>query len=398
VSHSRLKTLATLIGPREVERFLLEYWEQRSFIAYDDDRTARHRYFSTLFSFDHVDQLLSASGPRFRDFFRLSVGGSILPREQYCGGRQDGLVDFDAAKILECYSDGATITINRAHQCSDGLARICEDLSREFLAHVNANVYVTPPYAQGFPAHSDNHDVLLLQIAGTKHWQIQRDLEYLATPRNPNKVSDASTVSHWDDVHLNPGDVLYLPRGLMHKGATGDVASIHATLGITGYLWADLVRDILAEIEGSETILRKPAWSPASNFTKDLSAVVDTLVSRLSAEDFVSQMMTNRTRTFRESRRGLFSSLAGRSTQITAETRFRVRDGLTPYVHLSNGQAILQHGSRSLVLPDYAAPHLQLILGSVVNAEGLPPDIDLEGRLTLLQRLHAERIIEVVQP
>jgi hypothetical protein len=41
--------------------------------------------------------------------------------------------------------------------------------------------------------------------------------------------------------------VLYIPRGVMHAAATTDELSIHITLGVMSYTWADLLVDAVRE-------------------------------------------------------------------------------------------------------------------------------------------------------
>ncbi|MBV8592245.1 MAG: hypothetical protein JO212_19690, partial [Acetobacteraceae bacterium] len=42
---------------------------------------------------------------------------------------------------------------------------------------------------------------------------------------------------------LEPGDLLYLPRGFVHTTETSDSFSLHVTLGITVYTWIELLTE-----------------------------------------------------------------------------------------------------------------------------------------------------------
>ena len=56
---------------------------------------------------------------------------------------------------------------------------------------VQINAYLTPPGAAALARHADAHDVIVVQLLGTKHW----------------RIADES-------IELAGGDVVYIPEGL----------------------------------------------------------------------------------------------------------------------------------------------------------------------------------------
>jgi hypothetical protein len=388
--------LAELIDPLPIEEFLSTYWERRYLLVRSPENPSLRDLSRTLFSFDQMDQILSVPGPRFRDFIRMSRGGHSIPPGEYSAARNDGLVDFDVEKVLELYGDGATITLNRAHQCSAELASLCVSLANEFNAHVNANVYITPPNSQGFSAHSDTHDVFLIQVEGRKKWKIQRNLEYLATPRNPNVTSDSGGAAEWEEFYLDSGDAVYIPRGLLHEGIADASHSLHVTLGIHSYTWADLVRDALADVEGSYTLLRQAIPASPRDFESTLGAISSKLTAHLSDTDPMRSFACARTAAYRRgSFRGRFHRLCNPSP-ITATTAVRIRHGLDIGLESRNDEVLLNFGMKSLAFPLYVSAHLHILLESAeVTAKELPSDIDDDGKLTLLRRLLSEGVVEV---
>ena len=52
------------------------------------------------------------------------------------------------------------------------LAALCRAMEKAFSSHFQANVYLSPPNAQGFGTHFDSHDVFVLQVAGSKIWTL----------------------------------------------------------------------------------------------------------------------------------------------------------------------------------------------------------------------------------
>ncbi len=391
-------SLEGLLGSLPVARFWTDYWERRHLLLPGAQNPGLKAIFRGLFSFERADQVLSVPGPRFEDFIRLSEGGHPIPSRDYSVPRHDGTADFDVERVLELYADGTTITLNRAHQCSEELAALCVDLSRELHAHINANVYMTPPNGQGFSVHSDTHDVFLLHVEGRKRWRIQETLEYLSTPRNPNVTSDPLAVQEWVEFDLDAGDAVYIPRGLLHEGIADASHSLHITLGIHPYTWADMVRDVVADVEAKETLLRQSTTGGPTGFEDALSTVTSRLTARLSDPTSIGLLVSERTEHHQAgAHRGRFRKVTT-PPPITLTTAVRVRAGLEASLERFAGEGVLRFGTKSLTFPLYVFEHLQMLLGSTgITAAQLPSDLDDAGKLTLLRRLLSERVIVVCQ-
>jgi ribosomal protein L16 Arg81 hydroxylase len=81
---------------------------------------------------------------------------------------------------------------------------------------VHANVCITPQNSSGFTPHYDTHEVLVLQIGGSKVWRI-----YDPPLKLPHRSQPFNAASHRlpprprprFELEMRPGDLLYLPRG-----------------------------------------------------------------------------------------------------------------------------------------------------------------------------------------
>ena len=81
------------------------------------------------------------------------------------------------------------------------------------------------------PVHFDDHDLIVVQLRGTKRWYVSNDPAGLnnawqAIPGDPPKLS-AHTI-----LDLVPGDLLYLPRGTLHT-VDSEAESVHLSIGFT---------------------------------------------------------------------------------------------------------------------------------------------------------------------
>jgi len=89
-----------------------------------------------------------------------------------------------------------------------GLAHghLCGGIEQELDHVVHANAYLTPGNTSGFTPHYDTHEVLVLQLAGTKHWRIYEPPVVLPHRRQPfNPVGYSLPSKPLLEVDLEPG-------------------------------------------------------------------------------------------------------------------------------------------------------------------------------------------------
>src|SRR5205085_10898005 len=165
------------------------------------------------------------------------------------------------------FEDGSTIILNGLQDWIPALAALCRGLEQDLSSPIQANVYVTPPNSMGFKAHFDSHDVFIHQIEGSKGWTL-----YDTPIELPLRGQDFDPASHLpgeisNEFDLRAGDVAYVPRGLMHSAKSQDDYSIHITIGVLAYTWADVLTEALAALSLREPKLRKaicPGFAKAS--------------------------------------------------------------------------------------------------------------------------------------
>jgi hypothetical protein len=148
-------------------------------------------------------------------FFRLVSGGKGVPgatRAANAGGRR--LTDVaDSDRVREAHLSGATLVLNALHRTHPPLVRFCAELAGELGHPTQCNAYVTPGGgAQGFAYHHDTHDVLVLQVAGRKHWRVFAPVVELPLPSLKRAGDDLVGPDDVPllDVVLEAGDALYL--------------------------------------------------------------------------------------------------------------------------------------------------------------------------------------------
>eukprot|EP00658_Telonema_sp_P-2_P039251 TRINITY_DN2807_c0_g1_i2.p1 TRINITY_DN2807_c0_g1~~TRINITY_DN2807_c0_g1_i2.p1 ORF type:complete len:374 (+),score=100.53 TRINITY_DN2807_c0_g1_i2:107-1228(+) len=177
--------------------------------------------------------------------------------------------------------------LNHADLYHQNLARLCASL-RDQLVHVYANMYLTPPRSQAVGTHTDDQDVIILQIAGTKLWTLYESpvtLPYtheMVGKTGPHRaVTDQMREKVVEEVELQAGDLLYLPRGMMHEARTGDGnLSLHLTLTCPShdFTWAkfgaNAIGQLLMQQEGELRHMVKPETALGSGEASEQEAAI----------------------------------------------------------------------------------------------------------------------------
>jgi len=135
-------------------------------------------------------------------------------------------------------ASGGSLVLRRAEDIFEGLRSVCRSIQRATGAHVNANVYVSHGNDSGLGLHWDEHDVLAVQLAGTRRWVVrhnqsdaplrERMIARGLPPVPPTGVGDVAS-----DSVVCPGDALLIPRGCHHEVVSTDELSVHVSFGFT---------------------------------------------------------------------------------------------------------------------------------------------------------------------
>ncbi|MGQ0661007.1 cupin domain-containing protein [Sphingosinicella sp.] len=275
--------LGFLIAPVAREEFLASIYEQKELLnlRHEPDR------YADLLTLDSLDQFIASADLR-EGMLDLSNKHNRITREAYLD--EDGRVIQVA--VTEEYLRGATIILPHLHSSMYNLGEFCRSLEEVFTCHVQTNIYLTPPSreegkaTQGFPPHYDNHDVFVMQIAGSKAWRI-----YGTPVTTPFRGETFEVATHQagepsQTFTMNAGDCIYMPRGLMHDAEnSGDEPSLHITVGLITKTWADLLLESISELALTEPAFRRslPAGYADRAFDREAAArYFDELINTIS--------------------------------------------------------------------------------------------------------------------
>jgi lysine-specific demethylase/histidyl-hydroxylase NO66 len=359
--------------------------------------------FADLLSAADVDELISERGLR-TPFFRVVRAGQTVAgttRSASAGSRRiTDLVEPEA--VGESYAAGATLILNSLHRVHPPLVRFCRRLAVELGHATQCNAYVTPPGSQGFAPHHDTHDVFVLQVDGSKRWNVYPPALNLPLSFQPSKsLSEGPLVPDGTpplmSITLGPGDALYLPRGYIHAAETNKQRSIHLTVGVTATTAFDVLRDVL-ELAADDESFRRPL--PLGSVEQQLADVAGIVAQ---AAQWLAALPPERARDAvrgRVSRQGGVEPLGMLAAEdallaFDKETSVRPRAGLLASfgADAPAGRVVLELRDRELSFPAYVEPTLRMLLDRPCRVTGL--DLPVDDALVLVRRLLREGVVTV---
>ena len=382
---------AWLIDPMPSAEFERDYYEQRLFHI----RREASPYYAELLSVTDLDIVLGTHSAGYPDISLVRGDGDVATGEYTNdAGRIQPL------EVARRFDDGATVIFRQLHKRVPALARLCVALGRRFSSRVQTNVYLTPPDAQGFAPHWDTHDVFVLQISGTKRWSIY-DTQVRLPLRGQRYEPGTPPGDVSDEFELGPGSAVYLPRGLMHSARSTDQPSLHVTLGLTAFTWAEfLVESVTAAALGEESLRRNlpgefaregfPVAERARLFGEKLALVQSRFDPEVVWRRFTDEVLATDVPLFTD----LFSQRL-RGDRLTPRSRVRRRVGLLTEAVTEGETCLLRYCGRELRLPVGVWPALQFATTADEFAvQDLPDCLDAEGKLTLVARLVREGVLQ----
>jgi hypothetical protein len=232
-----MHSLDDLLQPISPEHFLGEYVGRKPLHIPASGDGAK----ASILTWPDFNRLLGQGSLWTSAHLRLMRNYVAVPPDQYChpvATPQGEVLRPWPQKVEVFLSAGASLIANDVLSIHEPLMRIGETLSRTFAASIGANIYCSFRGVQAFGTHFDNHDVIVIQTGGTKVWNL-----YASRADNPiENFPDDDATRRWfeqtrgalmQQVTMQPGDVLYLPRGWYHDALATDGPSLHVTFAIT---------------------------------------------------------------------------------------------------------------------------------------------------------------------
>uniref|UniRef100_A0A1I8Q8M4 Bifunctional lysine-specific demethylase and histidyl-hydroxylase n=1 Tax=Stomoxys calcitrans TaxID=35570 RepID=A0A1I8Q8M4_STOCA len=214
-----------LLNPLSVDEFMDKYWEAKACLI----KRKQSNYFSHLISFEAIDKMLIKNHVEFT---------KNLDVTSYVNGIRETLNPEGRAMppvVWDFYGQGCSIRLLNPQTFLPELYTLNTTMQEYFHCLVGANAYLTPPNSQGFAPHYDDIEAFVIQIEGRKRWRLYKprtSAEILPRESSQNFTQKEIGKPILEEV-LEPGDVLYFPRGTIHQASTEPgYHSLHITLSV----------------------------------------------------------------------------------------------------------------------------------------------------------------------
>jgi len=239
---------ARLIQPHAPDLFFREHWERGP--LHVSGRPAD--YYRSLLSKQRLEAALFYSRPQPPDIMVVADQVELLPARYVT---DEG--DLDLNQLYKAYHEGHTLIVNALERFVPEVARFTRVLQDEINHPVRANCYLSPAGTRGLHAHFDTHDVFVLQIEGAKTWKLYPGPELPLLGTFQPVLADAGLGEPSQVVRLEPGDLLYVPRGTVHQAETSERSSLHMTVGLYPSQWVDLLVNALSVLATRDPRFRR---------------------------------------------------------------------------------------------------------------------------------------------
>lgn len=226
-------TLANWVG--DVENFTSHRWQHEPAVF-------TPQTLDSPFDLDELDKAFDSGLLRTPYLEMVRSNKVTVPTDAYTTSRllsgttHDGFAD--RAKVVGLLRAGATLLLRHVEQWHRPTADLVTRLSGELDRRVEAFFFVTPADGQGLATHRDDADVFALQVAGRKTWYVHgapttADWSLGELPDDEDSPQLLRSV-------LEPGHVLYIPRGFAHRAVGEAGLSAHLSLTIRDISLDDL--------------------------------------------------------------------------------------------------------------------------------------------------------------
>jgi ribosomal protein L16 Arg81 hydroxylase len=387
-----------LFSPVSFPGFLRDYFEKKPLLV-----RGREDRFDGVLSLAGIDQVLTAGYLRYPQV-KLVSGGQDVPTERYVHGDWSaGMIDIEG--LFAEHADGATIIINYLHRHWRPLSYFCRELEQLLSLAVQANIYLTPRFSQGFDVHYDSHDVIVLQIAGEKNWRLYGSPMYLPGPQQPYRANALDVGRVQQKCTLRAGDALYIPRGYLHDATASIEPSLHVTVGLLSTTWGDVLVEAAKMLARNENALRR---SLPTNFAVRNSSPRELrrqarqlrkLASTRLPVDQALHAMTDRFLSLRPQFLEQHFLDMQKPWCVQAGTTLVRRQGIVFRELREGGQVGLQFYRKKILLPRFVAPALKYItkVEGEFRPANVPGDLSEDSKVLLCRRLMREGFLRTVQ-
>ena len=228
-------SFADLIAPVTPNEFFGEIYGRKPLhIPGDADK------FASVMSWGSLNQALAINAFWTTDNLKLFQDVAPVAIEDYCRsvpGLGAPVMRPDPDLVKSQMSRGASLVLNSIDTLNPDIQSVADVLEQTLLGYTQLNLYCSFAGHKAFDSHFDTHEVFALHAEGEKTWNIYQGR--LDNPVHHSTFLDLTADQHQHnrrelmmEVHMTPGDLLYLPRGQYHDALASSYGTLHLTFGV----------------------------------------------------------------------------------------------------------------------------------------------------------------------
>lgn len=382
-------TAARLLAPVSLEDFVRNQWMRRPLHLQRVDPD----FYTSLIDVSEVEGLLSMDG----FFERASVATPM------CGGGAPLPPPRCVSDVLTRLQEGGSLRIRKLEEWlppNSPVIRLFRDLEVTLGQRADSlTCYLAPSTAVGLGPHHDETEILTLQISGSKRWTFYGAVDASVPGRHDPKT--LGLPSH--QMVMSPGDLLYMPRGLIHH-VTNTEASFSLAIVFEPPTWLVLI-DILVDLLARDELFARRidglvAHGSADALEKGLRErveVIKSIASMLDVDILLDELARKRVAATVGGGTPFHLSTVGSAAGITASTVLEVQpiwwhlDADAKRCHLTVA------GGSVLEASDRAEPALRDALGRQTSfaVADLHYSLSTEAKIALARQLVAFGLLRV---
>jgi len=230
--------LQSLLGETKLEDFLKDYWEKKPLVVRRSDAD----FYGGVFSLATMKEVLKGNELYFEGDVNVC---RYVDNEKELLNEDRQITAEDVDELME---QKATFQFHHPQRYVDELWNVMEKLETYFGSLVGSNVYITPKDSQGLAPHCDDVEIFVMQLEGKKEWKLYKPMVELSRDYTQDLLQEdigEPTMT----VTLEPGDMLYFPRGVIHQARTiGESHSTH--ISVSTYqqnTWGDFMNHAVTQ-------------------------------------------------------------------------------------------------------------------------------------------------------
>ena len=245
----------SLLAPIDRETFFRDYFGKKHLhVKGTPERSA------AIMTLAGLNSLMSMTSVWSPQTLKLVMDRNPVPVPDYCArtlalGGDGSALRPDPDLVQRWIGKGASVVLNDIDALAPGVRQFANELQDATDGRSQANVYFSMSQHQAFGPHCDVHEVFAVHCNGEKVWNIYENREDTPINHPSFQFGDAEREDRAGEVAekvlMQPGDLLYIPRGLHHDALASENGALHIAFGVTlpkpldllGIIWEAAVLD-----------------------------------------------------------------------------------------------------------------------------------------------------------